>query len=72
MDLEMYYGQSSPFSSDFLALFHTLISSSKDKPFITSTFTPSDVPNMVPLSKLPNLLKQLIEIDKLVKNVKDH
>ena len=33
---------------------------------------PSDGPNMVPLSKLPNLLKQLIEIDKLVKNVKDH
>ena len=33
---------------------------------------PSDGPNMVPLAKLPNLLKQLIEIDKLVKNVKDH
>jgi 2-dehydro-3-deoxyphosphooctonate aldolase (KDO 8-P synthase) len=33
---------------------------------------PSDGPNMVPLSELPNLLKQLIEIDKLVKNVKDH
>ena len=33
---------------------------------------PSDGPNMIPLSKMPNLLKQLIEIDKLVKNVKDH
>jgi len=33
---------------------------------------PSDGPNMVPLSKMPSLLKQLIEIDKLVKNVKNH
>ena len=33
---------------------------------------PSDGPTMVPLSKMPNLLKQLVEIDKLVKNVKDH
>ena len=33
---------------------------------------PSDGPNMVPLSKMPNLLKQLIEIDKLIKNVKNH
>ena len=33
---------------------------------------PSDGPNMVPLSKMPNLLKQLIEIDKLVKNVKNN
>ena len=33
---------------------------------------PSDGPSMVPLSKMPNLLKQLIEIDKLVKNVKNH
>ena len=32
---------------------------------------PSDGPNMVPLSKMPNLLKQLVEIDKLVKNVKN-
>tara|TARA_Y100000590_G_scaffold19096_1_gene22635 strand:- start:3393 stop:4229 length:837 start_codon:yes stop_codon:yes gene_type:complete len=32
---------------------------------------PSDGPNMVPLSKMPNLLKQLIEIDKLIKNVKN-
>ena len=29
---------------------------------------PSDGPNMVPLSKMPTLLKQLIEIDKLIKN----
>jgi|TARA_B110000438_G_scaffold134898_1_gene130469 2-dehydro-3-deoxyphosphooctonate aldolase (KDO 8-P synthase) len=29
---------------------------------------PSDGPTMVPLSKMPNLLKQLVEIDKLVKN----
>jgi len=28
---------------------------------------PSDGPNMVPLSKMPNLLKQLVEIDKLIK-----
>jgi len=33
---------------------------------------PSDGPIMVPLSKMPNLLKQLVEIDKLVKNVKNH
>jgi len=32
---------------------------------------PSDGPNMVPLSKMPNLLKQLIEIDRLVKNDKN-
>ena len=30
---------------------------------------PSDGPTMIPLSKMPNLLKQLVEIDKLVKNV---
>ncbi len=30
---------------------------------------PSDGPNMVPLSKMPELLKQLVEIDKLIKNV---
>jgi len=30
---------------------------------------PSDGPNMVPLSKMPSLLKQLVEIDKLIKNV---
>jgi len=29
---------------------------------------PSDGPTMVPLSKMPDLLKQLVEIDKLVKN----
>ena len=29
---------------------------------------PSDGPNMIPLSNLENLLKQLIEIDKIVKN----
>ena len=33
---------------------------------------PSDGPNMVPLSEMPNLLKQLVEIDKLIKNVKNH
>ena len=33
---------------------------------------PSDGPNMVPLSKMPNLLKQLVEIDKLIKNAKNH
>ena len=33
---------------------------------------PSDGPTMVPLSKMPDLLKQLVEIDKLIKNVKDH
>ncbi len=32
---------------------------------------PSDGPNMVPLSNMPNLLKQLAEIDKLIKNAKD-
>jgi len=32
---------------------------------------PSDGPNMIPLSKMPSLLKQLIEIDKLIKNVKN-
>jgi len=32
---------------------------------------PSDGPNMVPLSKMSNLLKQLVEIDKLIKNAKD-
>ena len=33
---------------------------------------PSDGPNMVPLSKMSNLLKQLVEIDKLIKNVKNY
>jgi 2-dehydro-3-deoxyphosphooctonate aldolase (KDO 8-P synthase) len=33
---------------------------------------PSDGPNMLPLSKMSNLLKQLVEIDKLIKNVKNH
>ena len=33
---------------------------------------PSDGPNMVPLSEMPNLLKQLVEIDKLIKNGKNH
>ena len=33
---------------------------------------PSDGPNMVPLSKMSNLLKQLVEIDKLIKNVNNH
>ena len=32
---------------------------------------PSDGPNMVPLSKMPNLLKQLVEIDNLIKNGKN-
>ena len=32
---------------------------------------PSDGPTMVPLSKMPNLLKQLVEIDKLIKNAKN-
>ena len=32
---------------------------------------PSDGPTMVPLSKMSYLLKQLVEIDKLVKNVKN-
>ena len=29
---------------------------------------PSDGPNMIPLSNLENLLRQLIEIDKIIKN----
>ena len=33
---------------------------------------PSDGPNMIPLSEMPNLLKQLVEIDQLVKNVKNY
>jgi len=33
---------------------------------------PSDGPNMVPLSKLPSLLKQLVQIDKIVKDAKNH
>ena len=33
---------------------------------------PSDGPNMVPLSKMSGLLKQLVAIDKLVKNVKNY
>ena len=33
---------------------------------------PSDGPNMVPLSKMSSLLKQLVEIDKLIKNVKNN
>ena len=32
---------------------------------------PSDGPTMVPLSKMPSLLKQLVQIDKLIKNVKN-
>ena len=32
---------------------------------------PSDGPSMVPLSKMPNLLKQLVEIDQLIKNAKN-
>ena len=32
---------------------------------------PSDGPNMVPLKKMPSLLKQLVEIDKLIKNAKN-
>ena len=32
---------------------------------------PSDGPNMVPLSKMPNLLEQLVKIDKLIKNGKN-
>ena len=32
---------------------------------------PSDGPTMVPLSKIPDLLKQLVEIDKLIKNAKN-
>ena len=33
---------------------------------------PSDGPNMVPLAQMPALLKQLVEIDKIVKNVKNN
>jgi len=33
---------------------------------------PSDGPNMVPLSKLSGLLKQLVQIDKLVKDAKNN
>ena len=33
---------------------------------------PSDGPNMVPLSKMPSLLKQLIDIDTLIKNGKNN
>ena len=33
---------------------------------------PSDGPSMVPLSQMPSLLKQLVAIDKLVKNVKNY
>ena len=33
---------------------------------------PSDGPNMVPLSQMPSLLKQLSQIDKLIKNAKNH
>jgi len=33
---------------------------------------PSDGPNMVPLANMPNLLKQLVKIDKLIKNVKNN
>ena len=32
---------------------------------------PSDGPNMVPLSKMSSLLKQLVEIDKLIKNAQN-
>ena len=32
---------------------------------------PSDGPNMVPLSKMPSLLNQLVNIDKLIKNGKN-
>ena len=32
---------------------------------------PSDGPNMVPLSKMPDLLNQLVKIDRLVKNAKN-
>jgi len=32
---------------------------------------PSDGPNMVPLSKMPSLINQLVEIDKLIKNGKN-
>ena len=33
---------------------------------------PSDGPTMVPLTRMPNLLKQLLEIDKLIKDVKNN
>ena len=33
---------------------------------------PSDGPNMVPLSKMPSLLEQLVDIDKLIKNGKNN
>ena len=33
---------------------------------------PSDGPNMVPLSKMENLLKQLLKIDQLIKNDKNY
>ena len=33
---------------------------------------PSDGPNMVPLSKLSSLLEQLVQIDKLIKDAKNH
>ena len=33
---------------------------------------PSDGPIMIPLSNMPKLLKQLVDIDKLVKNVKNN
>jgi len=33
---------------------------------------PSDGPNMIPLAKVPDLLKQLIAIDKLIKNDKNY
>ena len=33
---------------------------------------PSDGPNMVPLSKMERLLKQLLSIDKIIKNVKNN
>tara|TARA_B100000700_G_scaffold325279_1_gene433631 strand:- start:904 stop:1737 length:834 start_codon:yes stop_codon:yes gene_type:complete len=32
---------------------------------------PSDGPNMVPLSKMPSLLNQLVQIDKIIKNGKN-
>jgi len=32
---------------------------------------PSDGPNMVPLSKMPSLINQLVDIDKLIKNGKN-
>tara|TARA_B100001123_G_scaffold143867_1_gene167219 strand:- start:473 stop:1306 length:834 start_codon:yes stop_codon:yes gene_type:complete len=32
---------------------------------------PSDGPNMIPLSEMPNLLEQLVKIDKLIKNGKN-